>query len=117
MKPLTRPRFHYDWHWQWDTGNGDLGNQGIHQMDIARWFLGEMELSPGVLSFGGRFGYEDDGETANTQIVYHDYAAAPLLFGVLIDWYGPGVLIFSSILSAAALAGLCMLRIVGPTAD
>jgi hypothetical protein len=51
-------------------------------MDIARWFLGEMELSPRVLSLGGRLGYEDDGETANTQIVYHEYAKAPLIFEV-----------------------------------
>ena len=43
--PLTRPKFHYDWHWQWDYGNGDLGNQGIHQMDIARWGLGVDKLS------------------------------------------------------------------------
>jgi hypothetical protein len=51
-------------------------------MDIARWFLGEMELSPRILSLGGRLGYEDDGETANTQIVYHEYTKAPLLFEV-----------------------------------
>ena len=79
---LTRKRLHYDWHWTWAYGNGDLGNQGIHQMDIARWFLGEMALSPRVWSVGGRLGYEDDGETANTQIVYHDYEKAPLLFEV-----------------------------------
>src|SRR6185503_4379244 len=70
MDPIRRKRFHYDWHWIWNYGNGDLGNQGIHQMDIARWFLGEDALSPRVWSVGGRFGYEDDGETANTQIVY-----------------------------------------------
>ena len=81
-KPLTRKKLHYDWHWTWDYGNGDLGNQGIHQMDIARWFLGEMELAPRVWSVGGRLGYEDDGETANTQIVYQDYAKAPLIFEV-----------------------------------
>ena len=62
--------------------NGDLGNQGIHQMDISRWFLGEMELSPRVWSVGGRLGYEDDGQTPNTQIVYHDYEKAPLIFEV-----------------------------------
>jgi len=73
---------HYDWHWFWAYGCGDLGNQGIHQMDIARWFLGEKELSPRVWSTGGRLGYEDDGETPNTQIVYHDYAKAPLIFEV-----------------------------------
>jgi predicted dehydrogenase len=80
--PIRREKFHYDWHWIWNYGNGDLGNQGIHQMDIARWFLGEMELSPAVLSAGGRLGYVDDGETPNTQIVYHEYAKAPLLFEV-----------------------------------
>ncbi|MBR90852.1 MAG: dehydrogenase [Verrucomicrobiales bacterium] len=81
-KPLSRKRLHYDWHWMWDYGNGDLGNQGIHQMDIARWFLGDMELSPRVWSVGGRLGYEDDGETANTQVIYHDYKTAPLIFEV-----------------------------------
>lgn len=79
---LTRKKLHYDWHWTWNYGNGDLGNQGIHQMDIARWFLGEMQLSPVVWSVGGRLGYEDDGETANTQIVYHGYEKAPLIFEV-----------------------------------
>jgi predicted dehydrogenase len=73
---------HYDWHWVWPTGNGDLGNQGIHQMDIARWFLGEDALSPRVFSVGGRLGYVDDGTTPNTQIVYHDYPKAPLIFEV-----------------------------------
>ena len=82
MEPLMRKRLHYDWHWVWNTGNGDLGNQGIHQMDIARWFLGENELSPRVFSLGGRLGYIDDGTTPNTQIVFHDYKKAPLIFEV-----------------------------------
>ncbi len=73
---------HYDWHWRWAYGNGDLGNQGIHQMDIARWFLGEDSLAPRVWSVGGRLGYKDAGETPNTQIVYQDYDAAPLIFEV-----------------------------------
>jgi predicted dehydrogenase len=73
---------HYDWHWFWPYGNGDLGNQGIHQMDIARWVLGEPGISPRVISIGGRLGYEDDGMTPNTQIVFHDYQAAPLIFEV-----------------------------------
>jgi hypothetical protein len=80
MVPLRRKNLHYDWHWVHDTGNGDMGNQGIHQMDIARWFLGVNELSPRVMSIGGRLGYDDDGETPNTQIVYHDYEKAPLIF-------------------------------------
>src|SRR5438477_5038475 len=82
MAPIRRKRFHYDWHWIWNYGNGDLGNQGIHQMDIARWFLGEKELSPRVWSLGGRLGYIDDGTTPNTQIVFHDYEKAPLIFEV-----------------------------------
>jgi predicted dehydrogenase len=81
-EPLMRKNLHYDWHWVWPTGNGDLGNQGIHQMDIGRWVLGEAALSPRVWSVGGRLGYEDDGRTPNTLIVFHDYPAAPLIFEV-----------------------------------
>jgi predicted dehydrogenase len=88
--PLDPPRrntpkfgpIHYDWHWFWAYGSGDLGNQGIHQMDICRWFLGEMELAPSVVSVGGRLGYEDDAETPNTQIVFQGYEKAPLIFEV-----------------------------------
>lgn len=80
--PFTKNHFHYNWHWFWAYGNGDLGNQGIHQMDIARWTLGEPEISPRVISIGGRLGYDDDGLTPNTQIVFHDYKAAPLIFEV-----------------------------------
>lgn len=79
-QPLRRQRFHYDWHWFYAYGNGDMGNQGIHQMDVARWFLGEDRIAPRTLSIGGRLGYDDDGETPNTQIVYHDYEKAPLIF-------------------------------------
>lgn len=81
-QPLRRAKLHYDWHWQFVTGNGDVGNQGIHQMDIARWILGEKQLSPMVLSVGGRVGYSDDGDTPNSQFVYHGYAKAPLIFEV-----------------------------------
>src|SRR4051812_31305569 len=63
---LYRPQLHYDWHWNFNTGGGDLGNQGIHQMDIARWMLGESTLAPRVFSLGGRVGYEDAGNTPNT---------------------------------------------------
>ncbi|MCC6493685.1 MAG: Gfo/Idh/MocA family oxidoreductase [Pirellulales bacterium] len=73
---------HYDWHWDYNTGNGELGNQGIHQMDIARWFLGEPLLAPRTLSIGGRLGYDDAGNTANTQITLHAYEKAPLMFEV-----------------------------------
>lgn len=79
-RPIYRPRLHYDWHWDFNTGNGDMGNQGIHQMDIARWFLGESQLSPRVISIGGRLGYADGGNTPNTQVVLHAYEQAPLVF-------------------------------------
>lgn len=80
MKPLTRARLHYDWHWVWDTGNGDLGNQGIHQMDVARWGLGKDGLPKNVIGYGGRLGYEDDGETPNTHVALFDYDDAMLIF-------------------------------------
>jgi len=82
MEPLTRKNLHYDWHWVWNTGNGDLGNQGIHQADIGRWALGINELPKGVFSIGGRVGYEDDGQTPNSQIAFYDYAPAPMIFEV-----------------------------------
>ena len=68
MTELTRPKFHYDWHWQWNCGNGDSGNQGIHQMDIARWGLGINDLSQSIVSFGKRYQWDDAGTTPNTQI-------------------------------------------------
>jgi len=80
--PLMRKKLHYDWHWVWNTGNGDMGNQGIHEMDKSRWALGKAALSPRVFSIGGRLGYVDDGETANTQMVVHDYGDALLIFEV-----------------------------------
>jgi hypothetical protein len=82
MKPLMRQRLHYDWHWVWDTGNGDLGNQGIHEMDKARWGLGKTAMPKSVVSLGGRFGYIDDGESANTQIILFDYGDSQLTFEV-----------------------------------
>ena len=82
MSPLMRKRLHYDWHWVWDTGNGDLGNQGIHEMDKARWGLGKNELAKSVVSVGGRFGYVDDGQTANTQICVFDFGDCELIFEV-----------------------------------
>ena len=81
-EPIKRKKLHYDWHWVWPTGNGDLGNQGIHEMDVARWVLGEPKLSPRVLSIGGRLGYQDNGTTPNTLIILHDYKPAPLLYEV-----------------------------------
>ena len=82
LNPPRRKKFHYDWHWFWAYGAGDLGNQGVHEMDVARWFLGEQAVSPRILSIGGRLGYVDDAETPNTLIAFHDYAKAPLIMEV-----------------------------------
>ena len=79
---------HYDWHWFWNYGGGDLCNQAIHEIDIARWFLGTHEVAPEVISIGGRFGYVDCAETPNTFISIHNYAAAPLItevYGLTAD--------------------------------
>lgn len=81
IQPMQREQFHYDWHWQWAFGNGDIGNQGPHQTDVGRWALGNPELLPKrVMSLGGRWGYDDDGETANNQLAFFAYEPAPLLF-------------------------------------
>lgn len=64
-RPFTKNRFHYNWHWFWDTGNGDIGNQGIHEMDKARWGLGVTHPTK-VTAIGGKFLFDDDQETPNT---------------------------------------------------
>jgi len=81
--PATRRPFnpnyvHYNWHWFWNYGNGDIGNQGVHQVDIARWFLNK-RYPVKVHSVGGRYGYEDQGETPNTQIATFEYEDGTLL--------------------------------------
>jgi len=82
MGPLPRVNLHYDWHWQWDFGNGEIGNNGPHHLDLCRWVLGQNDLPRRVISFGGRYGYKDDGETPNTSITLFDYETAPILFEV-----------------------------------
>jgi predicted dehydrogenase len=81
MRPFSRNRFHYNWHWFWDTGNGDIGNQGIHEMDKARWGLNR-GLPDHVVSTGGKYVYQDDQETPNTQIATFEYGDARITFDV-----------------------------------
>ncbi len=81
MRAFNELRFKYNWHWFWDTGNGDIGNQGVHEMDIARWGLGR-ELPRSVVSTGGKYVYNDDQETPNTQLVTFDYGDSELVFEV-----------------------------------
>jgi len=64
-RPFSKNRFHYNWHWNWGHGNGDMGNQGIHEMDIARWGLG-VKLPMRITTMGGRFMFDDDQNTPNT---------------------------------------------------
>jgi len=71
-KPFTKNRFHYNWHWIWDTGNGDLGNQGIHELDLARWGLG-VELPTKITAIGGHFLFDDDQETPNTITAIYEF--------------------------------------------
>jgi predicted dehydrogenase len=65
LHEFTRNRFHYNWHWFWDYGNGDIGNQGIHQVDVARWGLG-VKYPTKISAIGGHFMFDDDQETPNT---------------------------------------------------
>jgi predicted dehydrogenase len=73
---------HYNWHWFWAFGNGDIGNQGVHQMDIARWAIADATLPTSVVCVGGRFGYTDQGETPNTQVALMDFGQTKLIFEV-----------------------------------
>jgi predicted dehydrogenase len=83
MRPYNELRFAYNWHWFWDTGNGDIGNQGVHEMDIARWGLNR-GLPESVSSTGGKYYVpaNDDQETPNTQMASFNYGDAELMFEV-----------------------------------
>jgi predicted dehydrogenase len=73
---------HYNWHWFWDFGNGDIGNQGVHEIDVARWAIKDATLPSKVWSLGGRFAYEDQGQTPNTQMAVYEYGDVLLVFEV-----------------------------------
>jgi len=77
-----RTRLHYDWHWNHVTGNGDLGNQNPHELDKARWALGKQELPRRVVSLGGRLGYRDNGDVANSQVTIYQWDDALLISDV-----------------------------------
>ena len=79
--PFHENLVHYNWHWFWQTGNGDIGNQGVHQVDVGRWGIGGT-LPRRVISFGGRFGYSDQGETPNTEVAIMDFDGVPFIFEV-----------------------------------
>jgi hypothetical protein len=80
--PLYREEFHYDWHWAWNTGNGDIGNQTPHEIDIANRVLGDGSLPGQIQSFGGRFAWNDAGETPNLQVATYKLAGVPVIIEV-----------------------------------
>jgi predicted dehydrogenase len=72
LQPFHRNLVHYNWHWFWDFGNGELGNNGVHFLDVARWGL-KHGLPDRIHSVGGRYGYKDQGQTPNTQVVTYEF--------------------------------------------
>jgi predicted dehydrogenase len=74
IRPFNRNRFHYNWHWHWDYGNGDTGNQGPHQFDIARWGLQKNEHPVQIRSVGGYYGEPSSQETPTLQTTLYQYA-------------------------------------------
>ena len=65
---------HYNWHWFWETGNGDLNNQGTHQLDVACWAIDKDQTHPTrTMAIGGRFNWNDQGETPNTMFAVSEY--------------------------------------------
>ncbi len=86
---LYRPKLHYDWHWDFNTGNGDMGNQGPHELDLLRWVLGDPDHPQKIQSFGGRFGWNDAGDTPNMCITTFDWGGVPVLFETRNLWVNP----------------------------
>jgi predicted dehydrogenase len=80
--PIYRDRLQYDCSFDWNTGDGESCNQGVHEVDVARWCLGETMLPRRVMSIGGRFLFNDACDVPNTQIIYYDFPTAPVLYEV-----------------------------------
>jgi len=79
LTPLMRKNLHYDWHWVWPTGTGEIGNNGIYPLDALRLRLGQATLPKRVMSLGGRFLFDDNGETPNAQLALFQYEPGPLV--------------------------------------
>lgn len=76
--PILRDQMHYDWHWDWNTGNGEMGNQTPHELDLVQWLLGDTELPKAVRSIGGRFAWNDAGTTPNLHVACYEQAGVPV---------------------------------------
>ena len=73
-RPFNRNRFHYNWHWNWDYGCGDIGNQGVHELDVARWGLG-VTLPTRISTSGAHFLFNDDQQTPNVLMALFEFDA------------------------------------------
>ena len=82
MKPYSKNRFAYNWHWMFDTGNGDVGNQGVHEMDIGLMGLEGTAFPKTVMSSGGKFVWDDDQETPNTLQTTFNFGKVEMTFEV-----------------------------------
>ena len=81
-EPVYRDRLQYDCSFTWNMGDGESCNQGVHEIDVARWLLGGTGLPRRVMSIGGRFVFNDAAEVPNTQIIYYDFPSVPILYEV-----------------------------------
>ncbi|NLY00932.1 MAG: Gfo/Idh/MocA family oxidoreductase [Rhodopirellula sp.] len=82
VQPFRTNLVHYDWHWRWDFGNGEIGNMGSHQLDVCRWAMPDGAVPKSVVSLGGRFGYQDQGQTPNTQLTLIDFGEVKLILEI-----------------------------------
>jgi len=89
-QPILRPNLHYDWHWDYNTGNGDMGNQGPHELDLIAMALGDPEPPESMRAYGGRFAWNDAGDTANVHTAWFELAGVPVIFEVNNLWVKPG---------------------------
>ena len=80
--PIYRNQLQYDCSFDWNTGDGESCNQGVHEIDVARWCLGEEALPRRVISLGGRFVFDDACNVPNSQITYYDFPTAPVLYEI-----------------------------------
>lgn len=88
-QPIMRPKIHYDWHWDFNTGNGDVGNQAPHEFDLIAWLLQDKPFSGIVQSIGNRFAWDDAGDTPNMQTVWYQCGDIPVIFEVNNLWVAP----------------------------
>jgi len=90
-RPFKDNLVHYNWHWHWHYGNGELGNNGVHALDVARWGM-SADYPVRVTTGGGKYRHDDDQETPDTHIVTYDFPDSKSIMWEGLSWstYGPG---------------------------